>query len=96
VDFQVRIEDPALIDLEDILEYSWAKFPANAERFGNDLLNHVDLLGIFPYMGSPVPGRPSVRQLIHTPILIYYLVRERPDVVEILHFRHASRRGGFF
>jgi plasmid stabilization system protein ParE len=92
VDFQVRISDPALADFEDILEYSWANFPATAEAFGNALLNHVSLLKTFPYIGSPVAGRPNVRQLVHTPILIYYRVQENPDVVEVLHFWHASRR----
>jgi plasmid stabilization system protein ParE len=67
VDFQIRITEAALADLEDILAYSWAKFPAIAERFGNAILNHVDLLKIFPYIGSPVAGRPGVRQLVHTP-----------------------------
>jgi plasmid stabilization system protein ParE len=92
VDFQIRISDPALADFEDILEYSWANFPATAERFGNALLNHVDLLRSFPYIGSPVAGRPGVRQLVHTPILIYYRVHYSPNVVEILHFWHSSRR----
>lgn len=93
MDFQVRISHPALIDFEDILEYSWANFPANAERFGNAILNHVDLLKTFPYIGSPVAGRPGVRQLIHTPILIYDRVQEGSNVVEILHFWHGSRKG---
>ena len=54
MDFQVRISAPALADLEAILEYSWANFPSTAERFGNAILNHVDLLKKFPYIGSPV------------------------------------------
>lgn len=92
MDFQIRISVAALADFEDILEYSWANFPATAESFGNALLNHVSLLKTFPYIGSPVAGRPSIRQLVHTPILIYYRVQENPNVVEVLHFRHASRR----
>ena len=64
MDFHVRISAPALIDFEDILEYSSANFPANAERFGYAILDHVDLLRTFPYMGSPVAGRFGVRQLI--------------------------------
>jgi plasmid stabilization system protein ParE len=91
VDFQIRISDPALADLEEILEYSWLNFPTAVESFGNALLNHIDLLRKFPYIGSPVAGRAGIRQLVHTPILIYYRVRESPNVVEILHFWHASR-----
>jgi plasmid stabilization system protein ParE len=62
VDFQVRFSAPALADLEDVLEYSWANFPATAEAFGNGLLNHVGLLGTFPYIGSPVADHADVRQ----------------------------------
>jgi hypothetical protein len=34
VDFQIRITEAALADFEQILAYSWATFPATAERFG--------------------------------------------------------------
>ena len=91
MDFQIRITEAALADLEGILAYSWTHFPATAERFGNALLNHIDLLRGFPYIGSPVDGRPGVRQLVHTPILIYYRVNQDPNVVEVLHFWHSSR-----
>jgi plasmid stabilization system protein ParE len=67
VDFQIRITEAALADFEGILAYSWANFPVTAERFGNAILNHVELLKSFPYIGSPVDGRPGVRQLVHTP-----------------------------
>jgi plasmid stabilization system protein ParE len=71
VDFQVRITEEALADLEEILDYSWANLPGSRERFANALLNHVDLLKSFPYIGSPVADSPGVRQLVHTPILIH-------------------------
>ncbi|MBV8728694.1 MAG: type II toxin-antitoxin system RelE/ParE family toxin [Acidobacteriia bacterium] len=91
MDFQVRISDVALAEFEDLLEYSWDKFPESAERFGNSLLDHVEMLERFPYLGRGVSGKPGVRQLVHTPILIYYRVQQNPNVVEILHFWHASR-----
>jgi plasmid stabilization system protein ParE len=92
VDFQIRIAEAAVADFEEILAYSWANFPATAERFGNAILNHVELLRTFPHIGRPVDGRYDVRLLVHTPILIYYRVNEAPAYVEILHFRHGSRR----
>jgi plasmid stabilization system protein ParE len=91
VDFQVRITEAALGDFEEILAYSWAKFPATAERFGTAILNHVELLRSFPYIGSPVAGRPGVRQLVHTPLVIYYRVSPGQRRVEVLHFWHGSR-----
>jgi plasmid stabilization system protein ParE len=89
VDFEIRITEAALADFEEILAYSWVNFPARAERFGDAILNQ--LLKSFPYIGSLVKGRPGVRQLVHTPILIYYRVNESPHFVEILHLQHGSR-----
>ncbi|MFN0165065.1 MAG: type II toxin-antitoxin system RelE/ParE family toxin [Bryobacteraceae bacterium] len=92
MDFKVRITEATLTDFDEILAYSWANFPETAEQFGNDLLNHADLLARFPHIGRPVKGRPGIRQLVHTPILIYYRVDEMRRLVEILHFWHGSRR----
>ena len=96
MDFQVRISETALAEFEDILEYSWAKFPANAEAFGNALLSHAAMLKVFPYVGKPLGQTSDVRVLVHTPILVYYRVRMNPNVVDILHFWHASRCGPKF
>jgi plasmid stabilization system protein ParE len=91
VDFKIRITEAALADFEDILAYSWDNFPAAAERFGKAILNHVDLLRRFPYIGSPVDGRENVRLLVYTPIVIYYRISDARNVVEVLHFWHGSR-----
>ena len=66
-------------------------FPRSSERFCISLLNHVDLLKSFPYIGSPVVGRPGIRQLIHTPIMIYYRVNAERKLVEILNVWHGAR-----
>jgi plasmid stabilization system protein ParE len=63
-----------------------------ASRFGEALLDHVDLLGRFPRMGSVTRKRPGVRKLVHSPIVVYYQVREDRRLVEILRFRHGSRK----
>jgi plasmid stabilization system protein ParE len=94
VDFQIRITETALADFEEILAYSWANFPATAEGFGNAILDHLDLLRTFPYIGSIVAGRPGVRQLVHTPILIYYRVDEALTSIDVLHIRHGARAPG--
>jgi plasmid stabilization system protein ParE len=33
-----------------------------------------------------------VRKLVHTPILVYYQIDEENRLVEVLHFRHGSRK----
>jgi plasmid stabilization system protein ParE len=93
VDFKVQISEAALTDVEEILAYSWQNLPESTERFGNALLNHAEMLGRFPYIGSPANGRPGVRQLVHTPIMIQYRVVEARGVVEVLSFRHGMRKG---
>jgi plasmid stabilization system protein ParE len=37
-----------------------------------------------------------VRKLVHSPILAYYTVQERERRIEILHFRHGSRKPARF
>ncbi len=96
MDFQIRITEAALTDFQEILFYSWTNFPATAENFGNAILDHVDILRSFPYIGSTVHGRSGVRLLVHTPILIYYRVHEARKLIEVLHFRHRSRRHPVF
>jgi plasmid stabilization system protein ParE len=91
LDFQVRITEPALADLEEILEYSVANHPESSPHFLASLLRHVEILHQFPYVGKLVSQRAQVRQLIHTPFLIYYAVYPSQRLVEVLHFWHASR-----
>jgi plasmid stabilization system protein ParE len=63
-----------------------------ASRFGEALLDHVDLLGRFPRMGNTIRKRSQVRKLVHTLILVYYQIHEEKRLVEVLHFRHGSRK----
>jgi len=43
-------------------------------------------------MGSSIHGSSRVRKLVHTPILIYYRIHDENRAVEVLHFRHGSRK----
>ncbi len=91
MDCHIRISEAALADLEEILAYSWAHFPENTERFGHSILDHIEVLKKFPYLGTPIRDRFGVRRLVHTPITIDYRVREQLGVIEILRLRHAVR-----
>ena len=93
--FKVLYHEDALADLEAIFERSRDKHPETTEQFAKDLFNHIDLLGAFPNFGAPVRGRPGVRRLLHSPLIIYYEVDEIRGCVEILHFWHGSRRAPF-
>jgi plasmid stabilization system protein ParE len=96
VDFQVLYTEPALADLEEVMRWSWQNHPGSTERFANALLNHVDLLREFPYLGAPVRGYAGIRQLQHSPLHVYYKVLLESRRVEILHFWHGARRGPTF
>ena len=95
MDFKVRISQTALTGFEEILAYSWANFPEAAERFGKALLNHAGLLAKFPHIGAPVKGGPGIRQLVHTPILIYYRVDEARRLVSSTARAKREKRDEF-
>ena len=92
MDFQLVYSAPALADLEAIAGWSWGEHPHSTDRFTSSLLDHVELLKSFPYLGSRVRSRPGVRRLTHSPFHVYYHVDPEQRRVEIVRFRHASRR----
>ena len=92
MEYKILLSDPALTGFEDLLEFIREKNAGAAERFGNALLNHVELLAAFPHMGAPMRGRPGIREILHTPIRIYYRIHEARKTVEVLQFRQVSRR----
>ena len=92
MDFQVRITETALADLHEILAYSWERFPSTTEQFGSAILDHLEILRSLPYLGRPVSGWPGVRQLVHTPVLIFYRVLEDQQAIEVLRLWHGVRQ----
>ena len=91
MDFKVLYTEPALADLKAVLGWSWEKHPGTSQQFADSLLNHIDLLKDFPYLGTPVKGYPGVRRLLHSPLQVYYRIHEEKGVIEILHLWHAAR-----
>lgn len=89
--YTILFTEDALVDLEIILDYIRADNPDAANRFGAALLKRVEILQTFPRIGVPVQTRPGIRKLLHTPIRVYYRVREDPGLIEILHFWHVAR-----
>jgi plasmid stabilization system protein ParE len=92
VDYRLPYTQKALNDLAEIIGRMAEHDAEAASRFGAGLLDHVDLLARFPHMGAPVPKRPKVRKLAHSPILVYYYVHEEKHTIEILRFRHGARQ----
>ena len=92
MDYRVLFTQRALSDLSEIVERIAQDDVGVASRFGQSLLDHIDLLGRFPRMGNGIRKRRRVRKLVHSPILVYYQVREEKRLVEVLHLRHGSRK----
>ena len=96
MDYGLLFTQTALNDLADIVEHIAKDDADAASLFGDALLDHVDLLTRFPRMGSTIRKRSRVRKLLHSPLLVYYLIHEDKRLVEVLHFRHASRKAPEF
>ena len=91
MDYRLLYTQRALSDLAEIIAHIAEDDDEAASRFGESLLDHVDLLIDFPRMGGTIRKRSRVRKLVHSPILANYQIREDKRVVEVLHFRHRSR-----
>jgi plasmid stabilization system protein ParE len=92
VAYKLLYHEDSLVDLEIILEWSRERHPATTERFADDLLNHLDLLTVFPNIGTPIKGKPDLRRLLHSPFYVYYRIDNIRGAIEILHFWHSARR----
>jgi plasmid stabilization system protein ParE len=67
--FQNPLYRRTLIDLEAILDYISADDTEAAARFGNALLDHIELLAAFPHIGTSVKKKQRIRKLLHTHLL---------------------------
>jgi plasmid stabilization system protein ParE len=87
----VRLDDRAASDLNDIRSYLVERSPQGAERVRRHIEATIDQLSDFPFLGRAT-DEPSVRVLPLTryPYVIFYTVIA--DEVVILHVRHGARR----
>jgi len=91
--YKVIFAAQALEQLEQIIRFIAQDDPAAAERFGNYLVDRAELLADFPELGTPYRKRPGVRRVLCKPYFIYYRLRREDQVIEIMDYWHAARRG---
>jgi len=91
MDLEIVYSEPALAELEEIINRSWDRHPESTPRFASSLLNHVDLLRGCSRLGAPVKGHPGVRRFFHSPFHVYYRLHSDRQI-EILHFWHRARK----
>jgi plasmid stabilization system protein ParE len=96
MDYRLLFTQRALNDLAAIISHIAEDDGEAASRFGDSLLDHIDLLKRFPRMGGTIRNRARVRKLLHSPVLVYYQLREDRRLVEVLHLRHAARESPRF
>jgi toxin ParE1/3/4 len=93
MDFQVVWTDPALAELKEIVTYISGDDPGAAKRIGNAILDRVEPLKAFPYIGPAYPRgrRGGNREIVCGNYRIFYRVSEKQKLVEILTIWHGAR-----
>jgi plasmid stabilization system protein ParE len=91
MDFRVFYTKRSLNDLAAIVEQIARDDTGAASRFSTALLEHIELLAIFPRMGAPLRTQPRERQLVHSPIIAYYRILTTRKTIEVMHLRHGAR-----
>jgi plasmid stabilization system protein ParE len=92
VDYRILYTQRALNDLAEIIGHIAEDDADASSRFGNSLLDHIDLLAGFPRLGGAIQRRRHIRKLIHSPFLVYYKLDDERNEIEILHIRHGARQ----
>lgn len=89
---KVIYTDAALRDLEEILEFLAANYPAVCGPFQKRICAIERRIGQWPKSAHEIEQRPGVRVVpfIQYPYKMYYQVAR--EAVEVLHIRHAARR----
>ncbi len=92
MDYGLLYTQKALNDLAEIVGHIAEDDAEAASRYAISLLDHIDLLTRVPRMGGVIRKRRRVRKLLHSPVLVYYLVNEDSHLIEVLHLRHGARK----
>jgi toxin ParE1/3/4 len=93
MDFKVIWSDEAIADLREICSYIARDNPEAALRMGSGILDHVQILARFPFIGPAYPrgAQGPLRQIVFRSYRIFYDVSEELRRVDILHVRHGAR-----
>ena len=93
MEFKIVWSDAAIHDLHNICSYIGRDNPEAAKRIGEGILDHVQILSAFPFIGPPYPrgAHGPLREIVFRKYRIFYDVSERSRTVEILHVWHGAR-----
>jgi toxin ParE1/3/4 len=91
--FKIIWSDAAVADLEDVCFYVAQDNSEAARRVARGVLDHVDILATFPFIGPTYPrgARGTLRLIVFRSYRIFYDVDADRESVEILHVWHGAR-----
>jgi toxin ParE1/3/4 len=93
MDYEIIWTENALADLEQIVHYLLKRNPPAAEIVRCSILDSIEVLKRFPYIG-PQYERDLTRrsrEIISNPYRIFYRVKDETRRVEILTVWHSAR-----
>ncbi len=93
MDFKVIWTETALADLEAIVTYIAQTDPSAAERLGNTIIDHVNVLRTFPRIGPRYSkaGHGRVREILCGKYRVFYQIDDQLKSVNILKICHGAR-----
>ncbi|MGB8354404.1 MAG: type II toxin-antitoxin system RelE/ParE family toxin [Chthoniobacteraceae bacterium] len=93
MDFKIVWTDPSLADLQEIVTFIASDDTAAAERVGHAIIDHVETLRAFPFIGPPYPRGTdgTLREIVCGNYRIFYRVSEKLKLIEILTVWHGAR-----
>jgi toxin ParE1/3/4 len=94
MDFKIVWSEGAIADLHQICSHIAEDNSEAALRVGRNIIDHVGVLGSFPFIGPTYPrgSLGPLREIVYRPYRIFYDVSEDTRRVEILHIRHGARQ----
>ena len=94
MDLEIIWTEPALEAFESAVRYIAERNPTAAEKVRQSILDHVETLSRFPYIGPRYEHDPNgrTREIVCRPYRIFYRVEESVGRVEILTVWHSSRQ----
>ena len=93
MDYKIVWSEAAIADLHDVCSYIAQDNPRAAQAVGEGILDHIRILGSFPFIGPAYPkgAHGPLREIVFRPYRIFYDVSEDLRQVQILHVWHGAR-----
>ncbi len=89
---KIEFAESAVCDLEDVRTYyTEQQIPQVGENFILEIISHIETLADNPEIGRQVPEfqMPSIRELIHSPFRIVYVLNEAS--IQIIRIWRSER-----